>query len=129
MSNKVILDTSALLALIHQEEGADVVKPLFKRAVMSMVNVSEALTTLQRTNIFPKEALTSISDIIQTIIPFDIEQAQLVAELYPFTKRKGSSLGDKACIALGQKLQLPIYTADKLWGELQIENIEIKFNR
>lgn len=129
MSNNVILDASALLALIHQEEGADIVKPLLKKAIMSTVNVSEVFTALQRADILPKEALTSISDFIQTIIPFDIEQAQLVAELYPFTKSKGLSLGDRACIALGQKLQLPIYTADKIWKELQLDNIDIRLIR
>lgn len=129
MSNNVILDASALLALIHQEEGADIVKPLIKIAVMSTINVSEVLTALQRTDVFPKEALISISDIIQNIIPFDIEQAQLTAELSPLTKSKGLSLGDRACIALGQKLQLPIYTADRIWGELKLENAEIKLIR
>ena len=129
MSNNVILDASALLALIHQEEGADVVRHLLKKAVMSTVNISEVLTVLQRTNIIPKEALISITDFIQAIIPFDIEQAQLTAELIPLTKSKGLSLGDRACIALGQKLQLPIYTADKIWKDIQLENVDIKIIR
>jgi len=129
MSNNVILDASALLALIHQEEGADIVKSLVKKAVMSTINVSEVLTALQRIDITPKEALSSIADIIQTIIPFDIEQAQLTAELSPLTKSKGLSLGDRACIALGQKMLLPIYTADRIWGELQLDNVEIKLIR
>ncbi|AIL13694.1 PIN domain-containing protein [Candidatus Paracaedibacter symbiosus] len=129
MSNNVILDASALLALIHQEQGADIVKPLLKEALMSAVNVSEVLTALQRTDILPKEALSSISDIIQTIIPFDTEQAQLAAELSPLTKSKGLSLGDRACIALGQKMQIPIYTADIIWGEVQLENVDIRLIR
>lgn len=129
MSNNVILDASALLALIHQERGADIVKPLLKKAVMSTVNISEVLTALQRTDILLKEALTSICDIIQTIIPFDTVHAQLTAELSPFTKSKGLSLGDRACIALGQKLQIPVYTADRIWGELKLENVDIKLIR
>ncbi len=129
MKNNVILDASALLSLIHQEKGADIVKPLIKIAVMSTINVSEVLTALQRTDISPREALVSISDIIQNIIPFDLEQAQLTAELNALTKSKGLSLGDRACIALGQKMGLPVYTADKIWGELQLENTEIKLIR
>lgn len=129
MSNNVILDASSLLALLHQEQGADIVKPLLKKALMSAINVSEVLTALQRTDILTKEALSSISDIIQTIIPFDTEQAQLTAELSPLTKSKGLSLGDRACIALGQKMQLPIYTADKIWRELQLERVKIKLIR
>lgn len=129
MSKNVILDASALLALIHQEEGADIVKPLLKTSIMSTVNISEVLTALQRTDILPKESLASITDFIQDIVPFNIEQAQLTAELSPLTKSKGLSLGDRACIALGQKLQLPIYTADRIWGELKLENTEIKLIR
>lgn len=55
MSNNVVLDASALLTLIHQEEGADIVKPLIKIAVMSTINVSEVLTALQRTDVFLKK--------------------------------------------------------------------------
>ena len=125
MSDKVVLDASALLALIQNEKGADVVKPLLKRAVMSTINVTEVLAALQRVEIQPKDAIVSISDVIQELIPFDVEQAQCVAELQPYVRHKGLSLGDRACIALGQKLQAPIYTADKIWGELQLDNITI----
>jgi len=129
MNNKVVLDASALLALIQNEKGADVVKPLLKRAVMSTINVTEVLAALQRVEIQPKDAIVSISDVIQELIPFDVEQAQCVAELQPYVRHKGLSLGDRACIALGLKLQAPIYTADKIWGELQLDNITINIIR
>jgi len=129
MNNKVVLDASALLALIQNEKGADVVKPLLKRAVMSTINVTEVLAALQRVEIQPKDAIVSISDVIQELIPFDVEQAQCVAELQPYVRHKGLSLGDRACIALGLKLQAPIYTADKIWGELQLDNISINIIR
>jgi PIN domain nuclease of toxin-antitoxin system len=126
MSNKVVLDASALLALIQNEKGADVIKPLLKRAIMSTINVAEVLTALQRVDILPKEAIVLITDIIQEIVSFDLEQSQCVAELQPYVSHKGLSLGDRACLALGQKRQAPIYTADRIWGELQIDNITIK---
>ncbi|MBI1954654.1 MAG: type II toxin-antitoxin system VapC family toxin [Proteobacteria bacterium] len=129
MNNKVVLDASALLALIQNERGADVVKPLLRLAMMSTINIAEVLTTLQRVNILPKEALPSLSDIIQTIVPFDIEQAQYVAELQPYVQHKGLSLGDRACLALGMKWQVPIYTADKIWGDLQLNKVDIKLIR
>jgi PIN domain nuclease of toxin-antitoxin system len=129
MSGKIVLDASALLALIQNETGADVIRPLLKRAVMSTVNIAEVLTALQRVEIQPKEAITFICDVIQGIVPFDVEQAQCAAELQPYVRHKGSSLGDRACIALGQKLQAPVYTADKIWGELQLDNITINIIR
>jgi len=129
MNNKVVLDASALLALIQNEKGADIIKPLLKRAVMSTISVAEVLTTLQRVDILPKEAITFVTDIVQEIVPFDIEHAQCVAELQPNVHHKGLSLGDRACLALGQKLQVPIYTADKIWGELHIDNTTINLIR
>ena len=129
MNNKVVLDASALLTLIQNEKEADVVKPLLKRAVMSTINVTEVLAALQRVEIQPKDAIVSINDVIQELIPFDVEQAQCVAELQLYVRHKGLSLGDRACIALGQKLQAPIYTADKIWGELQLDNITINIIR
>ena len=47
MNNRVILDASALLALIQEETGAEIIKPLLKFSVMSVVNVTETLSVLQ----------------------------------------------------------------------------------
>ena len=35
----------------------------------------------------------------------------------------------RACISLGIKLGLVIYTADKIWAELKLENADIRFIR
>ena len=118
-NNKIILDSSALLALFQEEPGAEIIKPLLKFSVISTVNVAETLSVLHRTKITPQEGLVLISDIITTSVPFDLEQAKACAELQPLVKTKGLSLADRACITLGIKLQLPIYTADKIWLELK----------
>lgn len=129
MNNRVILDASALLALIQEETGAEIIKPLLKFSVMSAVNVTETLSVLQRTNIFSEEGLTLITDIVTTIVPFDLEQAEQVAKLHPLVQPQGLSLADRACIALGIKLQIPIYTADRIWDELKLDNIDIRLIR
>lgn len=129
MNNRVILDASALLALIQEETGAEIIKPLLKFSVMSAVNVTETLSVLQRTNISPEEGLTLITDIVTTIVPFDLEQAAQVAKLHPLVQPQGLSLADRACIALGIKLQIPIYTADRIWDELKLDNIDIRLIR
>ena len=129
MNNKVILDASALLALIQEESGAEMIKPLLKFSVMSTVNIAETLSVLQRANITPQEGLVLITDIITTIIPFDLEQAEQAAKLYLLVQSKGLSLADRACIALGIKLQIPIYTADKIWKELKINGADIQLIR
>lgn len=129
MSN-VILDASALLALIQNEQGSEIVKPLIQFACMSTINITEVLTCLQRTKKFSSnEAFTLVTEIIPSIIPFDLEQAAHTAQLQPYTQPKGLSLGDRACITLGIKLQIPIYTADKIWAKLKLNNADIKVIR
>lgn len=129
MINKIVLDASALLALIQEEPGTEIIKPLLSHSVMSAVNVAETLTALQRIDILTEEASTLIAKIITNIIPFDFEQSKLAAELQTHVKHKGLSLGDRSCIALGIKLQAPIYTADRVWAELQLKNAVIKLIR
>ena len=129
MNNRVILDASALLALIQEETGAEIIKPLLKFSVMSAVNVTETLSVLQRTNISSEEGLALIMDIVTTIVPFDLEQAEQVAKLHLLVQPQGLSLADRACIALGIKLQIPIYTAGRIWAELKLDNIDIRLIR
>ena len=47
----VILDASALLALINQEPGADTVNSVLPNAIMSSVNISEVAATLSQLKI------------------------------------------------------------------------------
>jgi len=121
MSEKAILDASALLALIQEEPGSNVIKPLLKNSVMSTVNVAEVLTSLQRVNILPEEGLDYISLLINEIVDFDVDQAKEAADLYSKVKHKGLSLGDRACLALGLKYKAKIYTADKVWKDIHPE--------
>jgi PIN domain nuclease of toxin-antitoxin system len=129
VSNKIVLDASAFLALAQEEKGAEIIKPLLKFTVMSTVNIAESLTALQRSNIEPDDAMNLINDIISCIIPFDLDQAAEAARLNQLVKHKGLSLGDRACIAVGIKLEIPIYTADKAWAELNIDKANIKLIR
>jgi PIN domain nuclease of toxin-antitoxin system len=130
MKSKIVLDASAFLALAQSEKGSEVLKPLLNFSVMSTVNVAEALTVLQRAeNIKFEDSINLINDIIPTIVPFDFEQATEVAKLNKMVKHKGLSLGDRACISLGIKLQLPIYTADKAWADLNIDYAKIQLIR
>ncbi|HJD60975.1 MAG TPA: PIN domain-containing protein [Rickettsia endosymbiont of Columbicola hoogstraali] len=106
------------------------VKPLVQFASMSTVNITDVLTFLHRTNkISNDEAFILITETVQSIIPFDLEQAAHTAQLQLYTQHKGLSLGDRACITLGIKLQAPIYTADKIWAELKLNDADIKLIR
>ena len=66
---------------------------------------------------------------IGAVISFDKSQALITGVLQSETYSKGLSLGDRACIALGITMQLPIYTADKVWEKINIEKADIRLIR
>jgi PIN domain nuclease of toxin-antitoxin system len=123
--SKVVLDASALLALIKNEKGSVKVEQTLGNIVMSSVNVSEVASKLLDSGIPEEECMAMIEPFVSCIISFDDDQIFLTATLKKFTKQQGLSLGDRACIALGIQLSVPIYTADKAWLECNIPNAEI----
>ncbi|MFY9589513.1 type II toxin-antitoxin system VapC family toxin [Rickettsia endosymbiont of Halotydeus destructor] len=123
--NKVIFDASTLLALIKNEPVKVNLEEFLGNVIMSTVNVSEVAAILLQSDMSEQECKDSIEPFINSIISFDQEQSFLTASLKKTTKHKGLSLGDRACIALGMKLNLPIYTGDKAWNDLKIININI----
>jgi PIN domain nuclease of toxin-antitoxin system len=48
--------------------------------------------------------------------------------LRPATSEYGLSLGDRACLALGQQLGQPVLTADRMWKTLKLD-VEIRMIR
>tara|TARA_B100001765_G_C19403871_1_gene293538 strand:+ start:399 stop:689 length:291 start_codon:yes stop_codon:yes gene_type:complete len=96
---------------------------------MSSVNVSEVAAMIFTSDMSPQTCQDIIYPFLSAIIPFDEKQSFLTAALRRQTKAYGLSLGDRACIALGQQLNLPIYTADKIWKNIQLENIDIRLIR
>jgi ribonuclease VapC len=118
--NKVIFDASAVIALLNQERGHEIVAQYLEKAVMSTVNLSEVLAVFIDTDT-PKEVLqSSLQELIKEIIPFDEQQALVTASLRKITKAHGLSLGDRACLALASQLKLPVLTADKAWSKISL---------
>ncbi len=96
---------------------------------MSSLNVSEVAAVLLNSDMTRSESQALILPFISDVIPFDEEQAFLAANLQKATRPYGLSLGDRACVTLAQKMKIPVYTADRIWDELKLENVEIKLIR
>ena len=127
--SRVILSASALLALLKKEEGFHKVEGLLGKIVMSSVNVSEAAAILLEMGLSSQEVQQCLSPLISVIVPFDEEQAFYAAAISQHKQRTRLSFGNRACLALGMKMKIPIYTADKAWKDLHLENPTIKFIR
>ncbi len=123
--NEHILDASALLALLNQEPGCELVKKHMPRALMSSVNFSEVLSKLIDRGIPTHKAEEVLDNLKIRIVPFDYKQALLAGVFRTQTKALGLSLGDRACLSLSATLKLPILTADTPWSQLSLSDVTV----
>ena len=119
--SRVVLDASALLALIHEEQGSEKLRPeLLNEAVISAVNLAEVQGKFISRGWQPEEAWQDATGTIHETLDFTAEHARIAASLIAETRAFGLSLGDRACLALGLALQAPIYTSDRTWKNLKL---------
>jgi len=124
----VVLDASALLALINAEPGGDVVAAALPVASISVINLTEVVTKMIDIGIPRRDAWAEAADLVPVIVDFDAELGRRTADLGASTRSLGLSLGDRACLALADHLHVPALTADQTWRNLAI-GIEIRLIR
>jgi PIN domain nuclease of toxin-antitoxin system len=132
---EAVLDASALLAHINEERGVSVVREAMTNgAAISVVNWIEVLSKLALDGKDPELASAEITAVglvetVVTIEPVTAEDAIEAARLRPLTKDKGLSLADRACLALGRRLSVPVLTADREWADLVGANTTVRLIR
>jgi len=119
-----VLDASALLALLNDEDGADEVERALGESicVMSAVNWAEVLSKLS--DLSPGAEQASVPRLVTDLLSvefFGPEDAEEVAGLRAVTRSSGLSLGDRACLALAGRLGWPAWTADRAWREIETD--------
>ncbi|WP_044076860.1 type II toxin-antitoxin system VapC family toxin [Prochlorothrix hollandica] len=114
--SKVVVDASAVLALLNQENGSETIAQLIDDAVISAVNLSEVIAKLADAEITEEDIKQILSSLNLEVASFNQEQGFVAGMLRPSTKSIGLSFGDRACLALGISLNLPILTTDRLWA-------------
>jgi PIN domain nuclease of toxin-antitoxin system len=118
--SKYVLDASAVLALLNQEPGMEQVEGLLGESTISAVNACEVLTKLIDAGMPMEEARESFDLLGLEVVDFNKELAERAAALRSATRKKGLSLGDRCCLALGLYLKLEIVTAEREWAKLKI---------
>ena len=127
MTNKIVFDSSAILALLNEEAGKEMVSENLDRAVVSTVNIVEVATVLIRKGLKSEEIFNLLKETFLHIEDFDLEQSVIAASFKDVTKN-GLALGDRACLALAKSKNLPVLTADKVWKGLEL-GIKVKLIR
>lgn len=116
----LVLDSSAVLAYLQQEAGWERVESALVRdhCLLSCVNLAEVLSRLADWGVPLVEAEARIRAIDLELVGFDGDLPRLSAQLRPPTRAIGLSLGDRACLALGQARGTTVLTADRAWTRL-----------
>ncbi|MHB8571521.1 MAG: type II toxin-antitoxin system VapC family toxin [Candidatus Dormibacteria bacterium] len=120
----VVLDASALLALINGEAGAERVAQSLSGACISSVNLSEVAGKLVDRRLAIDEIHDHLAALGLEVVPFTMGAALAAAALREVLPRT-LSLGDRACIGLGMSRGLEVLTADASWSSLALRGLRV----
>jgi PIN domain nuclease of toxin-antitoxin system len=115
-----VLDASAVLAIYFNEPGREIVSPIVFGSLISAVNYSEVLSKAADRGDDPDLARGAMAGLGLIVVPFDQELAVRAAALRATTRRFGLSVGDRACLALALREQVPALTTDRAWSKLSV---------
>jgi PIN domain nuclease of toxin-antitoxin system len=118
---RYVLDASAVLALLQNEQGIEKVQEaLEQEAMMSTVNVAEVVTKLTQRGLTIEEVSLALENLAIVLLDFDEQQAIHTGDMVRQTAGKGLSLGDRACLVLAMQLAATVLTTDRVWKALKI---------
>jgi PIN domain nuclease of toxin-antitoxin system len=90
--NRIVLDASALLAILNQEPGADKLTPeLLRIAASSSVNLAEVQSKLLEQGLRPEDAWEATLSPVREAVSFTPEQAKLAGALVAQTRPQRQS--------------------------------------
>ena len=115
---QVVLDASAILALLRNERGAEAVSDKLAGSLMTTVTLSEVVSYYARTGASEGQIRPLLDNLQTECVPFDEDLAYLAGLLLPKTRPAGLSFGDRACLALAKRLGATALTADRSWQRI-----------
>jgi len=125
----VVLDASAVIALVRDEPGADRVAEHLGNAVISAVNLQEVVKALLLRG-FEIDVIREILENLRLDIrSHDSEAAFASALLVGETAQYGRGLGDRTCMALGIALACPVLTTDREWKNVKVDGLVVEHLR
>ena len=119
MTEGVVLDSSAAIALLRNEMGGERVAELLPTAAISAVNLAEVLIVLERRGVPAADAQRVVDALALDVLQADAATAHAAAGVAAANPRRGLSLGDCFCLATARLAGRPAVTADRTWASLK----------
>jgi ribonuclease VapC len=115
LNEVVVLDASAVLALMDAEPGEEAVAAVLPGALLSAVNLAEVVSKLAERGMPAAQAHADALALGIEVVAFDGDHALDAGALRPLTRAAGLSLGDRCCLALARSRNLPVLTTEAWW--------------
>jgi ribonuclease VapC len=116
-----VLDASAIIALLKGERGATKVSGVVADAVVGVFNQAEVVSHFVHLGAPVEEIREMLGALPYTVVAADEALAWDAGALRSVTSSAGLSLGDRFCLALAKRMDLPAYTADRAWKDIEAE--------
>ena len=123
-----VVDTSVILAAMLDEPGGELLDEPGELFHLSIVNLAEIYTKAVEFGGTIEDVDAFLRPMAIRVRAFREGHAMRVGLLRAQTKHQGLSLGDRACLSLGLLTDLPVYTADTKWADLDV-GVEIRLVR
>ncbi|GHH26978.1 hypothetical protein GCM10008023_42130 [Sphingomonas glacialis] len=115
---RVVLDASALIAMLKGEKGCTKVAGAIAGARVSSVNYAEVVSHFIHAGMPAHEVDAMLQPLPMDVVAADPALATLAGRLRAVTAEAGLSLGDRFCLALAQRDGLPAWTGDQNWKKV-----------
>ncbi len=114
----VVLDASALLALLLGEPGADRVKAALDGALLGAANLTEIVSHYAKLGASRRDIEAVLWPLPVRVVPIDAGLSYDAGMLRKLTLRGGLSIGDRYCLALAKRQGLTALTAERRWPDI-----------